>query len=116
MTETLKPCPFCGGEAHIEAKGFWGTSVVCDNCGARGELNSPDAVSIAAWNARAVPPEVAAAAERVGAYLEIQEGRIADGVGHLSDYLHAVENVSGRFPLLASDLRLLLGQVKGERG
>lgn len=33
MFEELKPCPFCGGEAHLYVKD--GISVICPNCEAR---------------------------------------------------------------------------------
>ena len=57
--EELKPCPFCGKDAKIEANGDDYTSyVVCVSCGARGEWFkiSPRYSSveraIEAWNRR----------------------------------------------------------------
>jgi Lar family restriction alleviation protein len=48
----LKPCPFCGGKAHVMQMGFphW---VYCEDCGAKvqgGTCEEKD--SIKAWNRR----------------------------------------------------------------
>ena len=65
MSEKLKPCPFCGGKARLEAIDFdddyptnlseaiwW---VMCTKCGAHtDEYSTPtEAEAIAAWNTRA---------------------------------------------------------------
>ena len=68
MSDELKPCPFCGGQAHIDGGSiaeYHGRShmdvwVACMESGARGpqaEDTDPDAASyaapaIAAWNRR----------------------------------------------------------------
>lgn len=52
----LKPCPFCGGKAHIMKMGYphW---IYCEKCGAKvhggvvGEKEGEEA-SIKAWNRR----------------------------------------------------------------
>ena len=53
-----KPCPFCGGKAHITNMG-WPHWIYCENCGARihgGVVGSNGGVgtkaSIKAWNRR----------------------------------------------------------------
>lgn len=52
----LKPCPFCGGKAHVMMMGYphW---VYCGDCGAKvhGKVVGADGVqeSIKAWNRRA---------------------------------------------------------------
>ena len=53
MSEELKRCPFCGGEARIEAStgAFY---VSCDDCGSCSPV-LPNNGSIAAWNTRAQP-------------------------------------------------------------
>jgi len=56
MSEKLKPCPFCGGKAHIMKMGYphW---IYCEKCGAKvhggvvGEEEGEKA-SIEAWNRR----------------------------------------------------------------
>jgi len=60
MSEELKPCPFCGGEAILKryVNGFnvW-SEIMCDRCGVRqdsivvGYYNDDEAAE--AWNRRA---------------------------------------------------------------
>lgn len=57
-SETLKSCPFCGGEAetcHVTQlweprNSYW---VKCKNCRINGVHHTTEAEAIAAWNARA---------------------------------------------------------------
>lgn len=60
MSEELRPCPFCGGEAHAALAAYASGAtahVVCNGCGAkvlgygRGERGLRDAVE--SWNRRA---------------------------------------------------------------
>lgn len=46
----LKPCPFCGGEAHIQKSGNW---IRCAECGAETDYYDIEEEAIAAWNRRA---------------------------------------------------------------
>lgn len=59
MSEELKPCPFCGGEAYMEGDlvkkqdgfGFW--FVACkNNCGVMLGYFPTDDKAIKAWNKR----------------------------------------------------------------
>ncbi len=53
MTDELKPCPFCGGEALIDGDLLGASWVICRECGASGAQEDSDAEAIAAWNRRA---------------------------------------------------------------
>ena len=51
MTMELKACPFCGGEAEVEAEdGIY--SVVCVDCEARGPLAYRADNACVLWNRR----------------------------------------------------------------
>ena len=63
MSDTLLPCPFCGGEARIEQheKSKW--LAFCDDvygCGTEGWYEDTPEEAIAAWNRRSptIPPDV----------------------------------------------------------
>lgn len=57
--EKLKPCPFCGHEAHLEGgheceglgKSFW--YVACENCFTAAKGDEDKETAIANWNRRA---------------------------------------------------------------
>jgi Lar family restriction alleviation protein len=43
VSDTLKPCPFCGSDdAFVEMNDSISTSVVCNDCGARGPISYHD--------------------------------------------------------------------------
>ena len=53
MSDKLKPCPFCGGEARLI--GHYPYSITCCNCRATTVIcNTPDD-AIDAWNRRVEP-------------------------------------------------------------
>lgn len=59
VTEQLKPCPFCGGEAHFERIGTPRQSCIveCDSCGARLESSEEGVRCGRMWNTRAQPAQ-----------------------------------------------------------
>ena len=57
----LKPCPFCGGKAHIEfdyngviesPEKIWAYSVICERCATSSGLCCSKEKAIEAWNRR----------------------------------------------------------------
>ncbi len=53
MSDALKTCPFCGGDASFKPRSF---KASCDKCGAHipnGSTTSGEAIT--AWNTRAAP-------------------------------------------------------------
>lgn len=62
LEKTLKPCPFCGGKAHIMRMGY-PHYIYCDHCGAKihGREMGPNAeeASVNAWNSRWSPATAA---------------------------------------------------------
>ena len=52
MTNELKPCPFCGGEAEYGLT-MAGEEVYCTNCGAAMPRTTTKDAAIEAWNTRA---------------------------------------------------------------
>ena len=56
MSEELKPCPFCGGDAECNENkshhyGFDVPAVTCTNCGVRNFCSSKEE-AVRDWNAR----------------------------------------------------------------
>ena len=59
MTDKLKPCPFCGGEAMLRNRGMNTQNyVVCENCGAVSKITETEADAIKAWNKRSYIDEI----------------------------------------------------------
>lgn len=59
MTEQIKPCPFCGGEAKcIEFYGLY--HVICCNCHIAGKDCSTRESAVSAWNSRPIENELEA--------------------------------------------------------
>ena len=65
MTDELKHCPFCGGEAIICANGETSSSIECASCGASVPFyprlpknfgKHKDVQAISAWNIRSLSP------------------------------------------------------------
>ena len=55
MSDKLKPCPFCGGEAIIEGCDDTLWSVICKKCAASIDYNETKQEAIEAWNRRVQP-------------------------------------------------------------
>ena len=74
MTEKLKRCPFCGGEAEFNSDEF-GEGVCCKSCGATmhngvyGEEGRK--LASADWNARPIENELEAENKRLREALEV---------------------------------------------
>ena len=66
MSDDLKPCPFCGGEAEWKSGGPGCAWVSCKKCPAETGDGSIPRI-IAAWNRRADTAEVIALRARVAA-------------------------------------------------
>lgn len=57
VSEELKPCPFCGGNAQkVKSSGRWGWFVSC-SCAAVGPSADSKEEAIAAWNRRVEPKQ-----------------------------------------------------------
>ena len=89
---TLKPCPFCGGEAEefeLEDEANFGGSVVCcTRCGASSAVHFDRKVNlISSWNTRTPSPSEGAV-EVVERHLRNEkDGGTLDGVECLQDVL-----------------------------
>ena len=56
VSDELKPCPFCGGEAEfLEDEFFCHYSVACTECGAGTDAYGVERDAIEAWNGRIKP-------------------------------------------------------------
>lgn len=55
MSDKLKPCPFCGGEAVFVKIVGLGVKVVCKNCWNESKFYYDAIDAIDAWNRRAKP-------------------------------------------------------------
>jgi Lar family restriction alleviation protein len=56
MSEKLKPCPFCGGEAREKGHKGVGTAIQCTVCGANSGIRQRSRKESAeAWNSRPEP-------------------------------------------------------------
>lgn len=55
MSDKLKPCPFCGGEAIVDGCDDTLWSVICEKCNASIDYNETKHDAIIAWNSRIRP-------------------------------------------------------------
>lgn len=96
MSEELKPCPFCGGDAFVFAG-----MVGCDRCGASVSAWGNDE-AIKAWNRRT-------GCDSVVARISLDEGKLRQLVGE------AVKNVVAEYAQPVKDALKAL-EYYGERG
>ena len=76
MTDKLKPCPFCGGEAfeYYSGSQLEFCEVVCKECGCRSKRKTEEE-AIASWNNRRPMDRIAEQLKNASCYIE-------DGDGH----------------------------------
>lgn len=75
MSKKLKPCPFCGGEAHVERMGTSRVSmqIDCGDCGAGMETGETWIDEHSSWNGRPSHDRMMGEiAELKGALMEIK--------------------------------------------
>lgn len=56
MSDKLKPCPFCGGEAKLKELEYLGMFIVCSKCGAKTSYRLRRSLIVNMWNNRVLPP------------------------------------------------------------
>ena len=55
MSDELKPCPFCGGEAKLEETNYLGVFVRCLKCGTKTTYRLSSSLAVKIWNSRTQP-------------------------------------------------------------
>lgn len=74
MSEDLKRCPFCGGEAKITRPLAEGAEVCCKTCRATTWMCYPEERAIKRWNTRPEEERLKAENERLKEILKIVKG------------------------------------------
>jgi Lar family restriction alleviation protein len=107
MSEELKPCPFCGGEAGVgplhTTGGFRPFHVSCYVCGVEYQHAETEAAAIAAWNRRTptVPDDRSEAHRLLDALIDMDV--TGGGPFHtLMDQLNAAITAAQRAAILAA--------------
>ena len=89
MSETLKPCPFCGRDVTLVSNSEEGYYIACDECGAKTIVFGYEAKAIEAWNKRVVTDKNVGDKERTAKVIE-HDASVTDTDGykyHRSEYL-----------------------------
>ena len=55
MSDELKPCPFCGGEAKLKEAEYLGVFIVCSKCGTKTSYRLSRSLVVKMWNNRVEP-------------------------------------------------------------
>jgi len=106
-TETLKPCPFCGGEAALMQSAAKDIFVRCQSCRIETDGRKTQAEAIAAWNSRAATTagpserEKALEAGRKGA--EWAFNRVNEAQARLGMQVWAAESCASDYALPSAD-------------
>ena len=67
MTDKIRECPFCGGEAMLRKRGRNTQNyVVCENCGAVSKITETEADAIEAWNNRTTMDRIVEEVNEIG--------------------------------------------------
>jgi Lar family restriction alleviation protein len=85
MSEELKPCPFCGGDASLIVKTFFGLpeedvyTVACNDCKSQSCYSDDHKETIKIWNTRPAEDALKAEVERLKAVLAEIAATLATG-------------------------------------
>jgi Lar family restriction alleviation protein len=126
MSDELKACPFCGGDAVLipsiaGSMTLWQAHCEWDGCGARSLKTNNEGLAIAAWNTR---PEPAADDALVGALIDVRarnagsferEGKVWEAYDRaVLDCIAAVEALTrppGEYERRLEEVKLRLDQA-----
>ena len=107
MSEELKPCPFCGGEAQIVGGADSGYAAYCPECidGGHTEMGwyFTEADAIDSWNTRYDPIDDARIVEVSTSHIDIEQGEVITRFVPEQAATEQVEELKMRLALAAAD-------------